>query len=459
MENKEYLKYIDGKSILSEAKIGGMQFWLSVRNHFYTQKRYKSNSVQTFSFKQRLNLFKMVFIGLKNWLLIKKFDYWFFTDSLERRDVEGKAFDKLVDYPAAALSPSLVIELPKYTHDVNVASNNRASRMLLVMLELLVAKFVKQVPSAEIEQVAKLLEKEGVSLDVKSIAIKMLASYKVMKYLLKIKKPKAAFFVTSYTNHGYIKALKEIGVKVVEFQHGVINEEHYGYNLFFSPDQNCLPDYLLSFGNKEVELFSKKNQFIKGEHVIPIGSFYIDYINHKKDLNQFLEQAKKGYKLNIGVSLQDCETGKQLIPFLIEAAHQNQEIIYLLKPRTTSVSTYQKSYTFPENIKFVDDANVYEVMKQSDLHLTAYSSCILEAPALGKRNLAINLNNRAKEYYGDMFQGNDNTLFIDSVSELIKVLDKIEIREEKVVMENHKSFVYPSYKKNIQEFLNTYIHC
>src|SRR5690606_27019292 len=88
--------------------------------------------------------------------------------------------------------------------------------------------------------------------------------YRLIKLLLKyFKKPKAVFFVYSASSMGYIKAFKEFNVPVVEIQHGVINKEHNAYNVNNDFGKELFPDYLLTYGNRELKVFNNpENYFI-----------------------------------------------------------------------------------------------------------------------------------------------------------------------------------------------------
>ena len=107
-----------------------------------------------------------------------------------------------------------------------------------------------------------------------------------MSLLLKVKKPKRVFIAPSYTSYGYVYALKKAGVKVVEVQHGVIIEEHYGYSVRAEFDRNFFVDHLLTFGHSEKKVF-KNSRGISEDSIIPIGSYYLSFLK-----NNFVENLK-----------------------------------------------------------------------------------------------------------------------------------------------------------------------
>ena len=154
------------------------------------------------------------------------------------------------------------------------------------------------------------------------------------------------FIAPAYTATGYVRALKEKGITVVEIQHGVINKEHFGYNVYLPFNRNYFPDYLLSFGEQERRVFHAPNQSVESDKVIPTGSFYIDYIERHYQP----KMSRQTGQMVFSVSLQDCDIGKKVIPFLMTVANANPSCVFLLKPRRTTIEAYNSKYELPENM-------------------------------------------------------------------------------------------------------------
>ena len=58
--------------------------------------------------------------------------------------------------------------------------------------------------------------------------------YKKYKKLFKIKKPKKIFIIVAYGHEGLISAAQDLGIKVIELQHGIIYNSHPGYSFEYS---------------------------------------------------------------------------------------------------------------------------------------------------------------------------------------------------------------------------------
>ena len=75
-------------------------------------------------------------------------------------------------------------------------------------------------------------------------------------------------------------AAKELGIVVVESQHGLIHKYHTGYmygkHLLKYKDKFPVPDYILTFGDYYTRLLLK-NSFYNEKQVITVGNPRIDY--------------------------------------------------------------------------------------------------------------------------------------------------------------------------------------
>lgn len=451
----DYIKKIETENSLNKVKYKNVHLWLNIKNHFISTKFQRNKSNIDLS---KSNVVKLIFSIFKNfhkWFY--RYDYWFMGDSKKRKKIDNQYVDIFLDYPASKLKRSLFIELPLYKHHKNseTPTKNLVSKALFIFLESVYTfLFLRNIKIENIEVINELLEKEQLEFSVISASKKMIAQYQVMKTILRFKKPKVVFLTVSYSSYGYIKAFKERGIKVVEIQHGVINTEHYGYNLFSKFSPKYFPDYLITFGRLEQNVFTGQNNWLTNSNIIPAGSYYIDYICKHFQLNKLLENKKKNYLKTVGVSLQDCNIGEAMIPNLIKLATESKDILYLLKPRGKSVEQYESEFTFPDNIHFENELNVYEVILHSDYHMTAYSSCALEAPAMGVKNILFNLQNKAFEYYSEILSDN-TTVYLSQTNEIIDYIHTTKIVSHKEVKENHSNVIINNYKTRMDLFLKS----
>ena len=268
-----------------------------------------------------------------------------FTSVIDRVKIDGEWFDKYSDYPASKFKKALIIELPAHRHykRQTIKSKYIVSKALLIVLEKMYALTINT-KKADLRIYDELAEKYKVNVDTSYIIKKMVSQYRVMSFVLRLNKPKVVFVMPSYTSYGYIRAFKEMGVKVVELQHGVIVDSHVGYNLKAKFERTYFVDNLLTFGTKELQVFGNHNMGISLECVKPMGNFYLDYISEREISNLEMQRMCDMYTKTVSVSLQDIEASESLIESVLLIAKELDDYLFLMKPRRTSVAEYKKKY-------------------------------------------------------------------------------------------------------------------
>lgn len=371
-----------------------------------------------------------------------------FSNSLERRDFGSGAVDKLFEaltaHPQLQDAKTIEAKMPSNFFPLNAYKNQKvASRSLLYMKELLYGKILlRNLKINGLEPVQKLMDEFQLKIDCESIVRRQLAQYFVMKRFLKKQKGlKQVFLSVSYTNFGMVIACKKTGIQVIEMQHGVINEHHYGYSYAYSPNFNQFPDYLLTFGTADAA-FIQNGGLASFVDAVPVGSYVIQH---------YLDAAVQSQAKAVAISGQDCATGIASVNAFIELARRMPETTFYFKRRRMDRAYFDAHYTFPENWFFEEEKDVYELILNCEVHLTAYSSCALEAPSLGRVNVLYNLNNKAVEYYKDKLAEGFVNQFCDSVDQLERAL-KTAFSDK-----NSANEIKESNSKNIQSDYTTHM--
>ncbi len=452
MKIESIIKEIETTKDVKNIKSHGVHVWLDIRSRFFYKLSIGKETNLVINSGLYWMILKSFFYGFKNWFL--KFDYWFFGTNLNRIKINDKYYDRLFDYPAQKLGKSLLIEYPskKHAKQKEVETKHIISKAPLIVAEKILERFLSK-RAEGINVFNEIKAQYNLKIDPSYSIGKMVAQYKMMRFLLRFKKPKTVFISPAYTNMGYLKAFKEQGIKVIEVQHGVINKEHFGYNFYANYPRTYFPDALLTFGSFEKKVFDEENVFINPENVFPVGSFYIDHLGRNFVENEEVENWKQNFKRTCAVALQDCDIGMKLIPFLIEVAEKNSNVLFLVKRRRTELTYYLDNFIFPENIKFMNEIDVYQIILHADFHLTAYSTTALEAPALGKSNLLINIDNKAIEYYQKTLVDNQVTHYLETVEQVSEQLKVPEVLPDEIIKEKHAEVIQNDYKARMDEFL------
>jgi hypothetical protein len=412
----------------------------SYNKQIISNKNYKIKRIL-----KKFKRFKNIFYGFKNWF--KKYDHIFFSDSSERRFIDNSYKDKISDDIIDRLDNCLLIELPNPNHYKNVYTKYIVSQSLLDFLIFIFSSFLKLFISIENKQLENIFKKEKISINYKKITLKIKTETGFYKLLFLIYKPKAIFINCAYCRFGVVKAAKDLGIKVIELQHGVINKAHYGYVSDIKLNKNYIPDILLSFGLYEITI---KNLLI--EKVVPIGSYYLNYLKNNFKTDKTLNSIIKRYKYSVGISLQDQDWEYNgMLSFIKNLSSKNLDVLYILIPRHR-----KDKLPLSKNIILCDRLDCYNIIMHCNVHMSLYSSCALEAPSLGVPNILININNFAKLYYNEMLD-KYHTKIVSSAEEVLKYLPKItSLEKEKIILKNEKIFV-SNYEERINDFIKNYL--
>lgn len=401
--------------------------------------------------RSKLFQLKTIFRGL--WRYLQKKDTLILTNSLEKRMINGKAYDKLFHGISVhsdlqhCVSSELIVPSNNFARR-NYANPASFSKAILYLREELYARFfISNIRIENTDRLKQLAREHNCTIDLSYPVRKNLAQYKVMRSYLQRKKVKRLFLSVGYTNFGAVLAAKELNIPVVELQHGVINEQHYGYNYQYFPNTDQFPDYLLTFGKRDQD-FIARNKI--SSHITPraVGSYILDHYANKSSLEQ-IDKIER-----IAVSLQDCETGVEAFTHFIALAKELPSVEFWMKRRRLPLSYYLEKYDLPENVKFEEDHDVYQTIVKCDIHLTAYSSCALEAPALGRGNILFNLNDKAHSYYDEKLKEENGTVYCQSVEDMKDTIQNtVPMPAAQLQMKNTEN-IAARYKENINRFVN-----
>lgn len=206
----------------------------------------------------------------------------------------------------------------------------------------------------------------------------LVKSYKYAYSVLKKVKPKVLYVECAYSNLHlpFIYGAKKIGIKVVEFQHGVISSRHLGY-LFndTSPKKDPIPDYICVYGSYARKLLEDMNSGLN----IELIEYGYPYLNEKSIEVQNNSRNKK-YKYLI--TTQGSVNYKHWRKFIEELLEEDKRGKILVKLHPNEINQYKDYYSNLLNnnrVEFTTDKNVYECLKLSEIHLSSFSTCHYEA--------------------------------------------------------------------------------
>jgi hypothetical protein len=396
--------------------------------------------------------------GFNNWF--GNYEYIALSDTMERRNIEGVFWNKLLDPVIDRIGADkvLLIENPVPGHyPAGKVHTRHVVSMDMLMLAIAYQFAIPHGIKIENQAVLESIKNEySLKVDDKRSIKWRLALEAVYRYLFKKFGPKAILLSDSYgPNLSAIKAAKALSIPVIECQHGVIGKEHLAYNVHIELDKNYFPDYLLVFGKKDIEVF-ENSLFIQPQNVVPVGSFYIEYVkrNHKKD--PALVERVGNYGRSVGISLAWI-TDQHTMDFVRQAALIDEGILYILIPRTYSAERYG-SLNLPVNVMVIADKNFHETMLYVDFHATVFSSCALEAPSLGVQNIFINFDDLSRQYYGSILRDSRVTRYAGTPAEFVEIINTFEKLDRDTICKLNEDIIATNYEENIGNFVATFLH-
>jgi hypothetical protein len=258
------------------------------------------------------------------------------------------------------------------------------------------------------------------------------ALYKTFKLYFKIVKPKIVV-VTCYSFQEAVKAANDLNIKTVEYQHGVIRN-NYAYDYRLLNKNKFTPAEIIVFGLAD-ELNVKKYKYT--DNIVVGGNFFQNFVK-----TNFKSTSDDVNKIKICVTLQD-PCFKVIMEVVSFCAVRNKHIDFIIIPR----NIIPEMNSDIDNMKILSQYNLYEIMKMSDYHITAYSTSCYEASSFGLYNLFFNLKGLSVFYYKDFIERNNfNEIFEEKegMSNYMKNLKKNKIKYE---IMSASEYHFSSYKK------------
>lgn len=432
---------------LNEIRFHGVQVWVYLRVIYYFHFLNKKNAwhgKKGGNILKKFHYFKSIFYGFTNWF--NRYDTIIFSDSSQRKKINGKYYDKLMDAWADELpGKTLFVEMPNLNHiEINkVYSKHIVSRILLVSiinsLSLIRKKSViKPISRIEYEFNIGIIHPKWIN--------DLFSGIIVHKLLFRLLKPKRVFVSNYYWNIDVVLAAHDLGIIVAEPQHGVIGNNHFAFNTNHKFESVYFPDFMFLFGEDD-EAIIKRNGNVK--HAISVGHFFLDYVNNKMKPDKNWSEKLKKYNKRIIVSLQ-LENGLEVLEFIKKVAIKLENYCFVIAVR----QNFQKNLinNFTDNVYFPGNLDCYQIAKLCDIHTSVYSTCVLETIALGLPNILIKIDERASIYYNDL----QYVKVANDYDSYIKLIESENNINKTDVAQSAKSFIKPNYLMNVKNCVAKY---
>lgn len=198
--------------------------------------------------------------------------------------------------------------------------------------------------------------------------------------ILETLKPKEIFFICHYHKEGLIYSAKKLGIKIIEYQHGLIAKSDIFYNFPTGLNKiknDCLfPDEMRVYGKYWKNILLNGN-FIKKER-LKIVEYYL-YSNTRLNINDNKLFKSFSYDKKLILITTQTYLSKYYIKYVdVLLSFLNNEYRVIIKPHPSeSVNDYAK---FKNDKKvLVTDISTEFLLSKSDFHITMYSTTAFDA--------------------------------------------------------------------------------
>lgn len=348
--------------------------------------------------------------------VFRKHDIWSFTACDRRKKLGDKMIHRISGALAAQKVNFLMIEKPlkilghykkKEIEEKDIISES----WLLMTFHILEVLSRIKTPKLENEVLLKhILSVYSIKFDYHRYVRILNAQRQAVKLLMKMtSQPKAVMIECPYDTMGYLWAFHEVGVKIIEMQHGSLNRNHAAYNAnAYDPILN--PDCICVYGEDEYNYLTKEEPQFAPE-VRMTGLYMLERANEffSKDI---FEQDRKKYQSIVVVSGQPVYDDI-ITSFIDSLAVENDDMLFVYIPRQKEVNLVFKS----NNVRVETGVNIYEYLKWADLQITISSTTGLEAQFFHTPTIFYNYNNISSTYFKDVFSKNNGVAFVKDGSQ------------------------------------------
>lgn len=407
------------------------------------------------SFLGRLEFFlSSVFCIHQNPLLSKKKDVLIYGSPRRILRSDGRWWDVYTDSISAELNASsLTLEhhmalqhrKPAKTEDLRYldildtleffASVTKMNRIRLGRKEIAFVRRLQQSISQKFSSSVNLMDIVMTSLRNRRIQVPF------YKLLLRSIRPKLVVIVTSYTKVEFLDVAKNLGIPVVEMQHGMISPYHVGYSF---PDEFhedvITPDFIFTFGDY---WNTCSNYAVDTDRIVSVGFPFLD-----EEISAYDHIRRRRRILFIS----QWKIGKEIADFAVELVKNpelNHDVVFKLHPRDCIGWRSRYPQLDRSDITVIDDVTtpLYRLFAESEYLVGVYSTAIVEGLMFGLDTFVLDVP--GVESMDHLIRAGALTK-VKSPQELLRQIEK-ETESEKIQRER---FFKPGATRRISAFLD-----
>jgi hypothetical protein len=226
------------------------------------------------------------------------------------------------------------------------------------------------------------------------LVARFLADMCYWRIIFRMMRPSLFLVLCSYGQEAPVAAARSLGIPTWELQHGMISEDHFGYNYGESARAHArelpLPERIVTFGSFFSDALVSCGYWTR-EQVPSLG---FPRLSHFK--RQLAAGARRdtGSRFNILVSTQ-WTLEDEYYDFVRQAVHlmpDNVRLVINPHPRSLARSIARLESLAGDRVEVMDkSSSMYERLGEIDMHCSVYSTTLFESAGLGIPTVVLGL--------------------------------------------------------------------
>lgn len=357
--------------------------------------------------------------------------------------LDGKWYDRMCDPIREASDrmgvPATVLEYSPKMQWIRPCAHPRIDMTLILVLakliSLLQVALTRRRYTTDLIQLKNILQESGAESNISAGEVQRLAAFVscaqvILAFVMRPWKFRIGFVCTYYSSSAmaFVMACRSLGISVFDIQHGVQGASHVAYRPWKRCDGQfpaCLPDGFWCWDRASADQLQSWCNTYGGPTVLIGGNVWAEYVLSRQSTEDADEIVpdEGGHTRTVLVSLQPLP--EPLHPVLLDAmanAPADVHWVVRLHPamdmrsgdqiRAHILATGCSNFRMQNN----DDAPLPRQLLHTDLHVTRYSSVVIEAAAQGVSSVL--LDKRAVSLYNEAVASGDAVL-VNTAAELL----------------------------------------
>jgi len=271
-------------------------------------------------------------------------------------------------------------------------------------------------------------------------------AYEIWKCIFEKNKPKVIFTVSYYTpqNLGLIWAAKLADIPVFEIQHGnQINYPPYSFEKIPVSSYNSLPSHFLAWDNSSYKHLNGWTDQSDKINAIHFGNPWSAYLSDMK--NTIFQNSRDLFEKSIELSkpiilytmVPELEIVPQKIAHIIKETQHDYQWLARMHPRQgismeEVISTLKEKGITEVNVDLATNLPLPILLQYADLHITSWSSTVLEASAFCVKSLLFHEEGKTRYNHLDNVIYPDEIFFFNT-NNFREFTDELNTAEKKIV--------------------------